>query len=188
MRSITIVKDEKGTIKVGQFGNYRQCSWIGEVKSDSEIIDELKDYFFKFVKNKSNIKKLEESIKNLSFYTGKDDSFIKMFYSNKKSDTDYYNTWIDSEPGVCILDTIITQKTDDVQLQDYSSKVNDSMFAELVFEIDLQKHFASVKFRSSELERYDFDSQTMLTTEKKIVKEIKQSPPALTVKGRKDLW
>lgn len=73
MRSLTIIKDNDGKTKVTQFGNYRQCKWSDEpVKSSSEIIDEFKEYFVSFMSNKHKVKKLQENIQYLSFYTAKD--------------------------------------------------------------------------------------------------------------------
>lgn len=177
MRSITIIKDSDGKIKVAQFGNYRQCEWSDEpVKSSSEIIGEFKDYFVSFMSNKHKVKKLKENIQYLSFYTTKDSGdFYKIFMSQKKSDIDYCNKWHEDTIGIHILDSIIDGKPEGVRLHDYSSRVSDFMFADIVFEIDFQKHFAEMRIRGRAYERIDLESNTLKSIEDKIVKEVKKS-------------
>lgn len=178
MRSITIIKDSNGKIKVAQFGNYRQCKWSDEpVKSSSAIIDELKDYFVSFMSNKHKVKKLQENIQYLSFYTSKDGGDLyKIFMSHKKSDIDYCNKWYEDTIGVHILDNIIDGKPEGVRLHDYSARLSsDFMFVDIIFEVDFQKHFAEMHVKGRVYERIDLESNTIKSTEDKIVKEVKKS-------------
>lgn len=176
MKSLTIIKDEEGKIKVANFGNYRQCDWSDEpVKSGSQLIDEFRNYLVKFTLDKIKMKKLLDSIKNVSFYTSKDSGeFYKMFQSNRKQDIEIYDKFFDDMVGIYVLDNLINTNTKGLKLHDYSTRMNDSMFVDLVFVIDFQKRCAEMFIRGRSYEKVDFDSKTLSSTEQKIVKEVKE--------------
>lgn len=176
MKSLTIIKDEEGKIKVANFGNYRQCDWSDEpVKSGSQLIDEFRAYLVKFTLDKSKMKKLLDSIKDVSFYTSKDSGeFYKMFQSNRKQDIETYDKFFDDMVGIYILDNLINTNTKGLKLHDYSTRMNDSMFVDLVFVIDFQKRYAEMFIRGRSYEKVDFDSKTLSSTEREVVKEVKE--------------
>lgn len=176
MRSLTIVKDEEGKIKVANFGNYRQCDWLDEpVKSGSQLTDEFRDYLVKFTLDKTRMKKLLDSIKNVSFYTSKDSGeFYKMFQSNHKQDIEIYDKFFDNMVGIYILDNLINTNTKGLKLHDYSARMADGMFVDLVFVIDFQKRYSEMFIHGRSYERVDLDSKTLSSTEQKIVKEVKE--------------
>lgn len=176
MRSVTIVKDSKGVVKVGQFGNYIQIDWLDEPdKTDGELLEEYKQYIIDFFCDEKKVKKLQENIAHLSFYTSKDmDNFNAMYSSNKKADVEYCNTWLDMYTGIRILDTIINHSTNNVKLEDYSTKAADPMFAEVIFDIDFQKKYVEMRYRGKPIERIDLRSHTTLTTETKVIEEVKK--------------
>lgn len=176
MRSVTIVKDAKGVVKVGQFGNYIQIDWLDEPdKTDNELLEEYRQYIIEFFRDEKKVKKLQENIAHLSFYTSKDMSdFNAMYNSNRKADVEYCNTWLDMYTGIRILDTIVSHSTSKVKLEDYSTKAIDPMFAEVIFDIDFQKKYVEMRYHGRPYERIDLRSHTTLTTETKVIEEVKK--------------
>lgn len=176
MRSLTIIKDEEGKIKVANFGNYRQCDWLDEpVKSGSQLIDEFRDYLVKFTLDKTKMKKLLDSIKNVSFYTSKDSGeFYRMFHSTRKQDIETYDKFFDDMVGIYVLDNLINTNTGGLKLHDYSARLTDGMFVDLVFIVDFQKQYSEMFIHGRSYERVDLDSKTLSSTEQKVVKEVKE--------------
>lgn len=176
LRSLIVIKNEEGKIKVANFGNYRQCDWSDEpVKSSSQLIDEFRDYLVKFTLDKIKMKKLLDSIKNVSFYTSKDSGeFYRMFHSNRKRDIETCDKFFDDMVGIYVLDNLINTNTKGLKLHDYSTRMNDSVFVDLIFIIDFKKRYSEMFIHGRSYERVDLDSKTLSSTEQKIVKEIKE--------------
>lgn len=202
MRSLTVIKDEEGKIKVTSFGNYRQCAWADEpIKPDSQLIDEFRDYLVKFTLDKCKMKKLSNNVKNVGFYAAKDSSdFYRFFMSNRKQDIEIRNKFFDDRVGIYVLDNLINTNTTGLKLHNYTSRMSDPMFVDILFIIDFQQRYAEIFVHGRSYERIDFDSKTLSSTEKKIVAQVEKeaqrnesSPPNKNAKemeqsGRVGLW
>lgn len=146
MRSLTIIKNVDGKIKVAQFSNYLPCTWSDEYESSESVLKKSVESFINILSNKENVRKICNSLVHIDFYNSKDNSsFYKMFTSQKRSDRDYYNRWFEHTTGDQILIEILKGVPKNLKLQDYSSRMNDKMFSDVVFVVDFQKMTADVE-------------------------------------------
>ena len=74
MRSLTVVKDELGNVKVAQFG-----SIVGEDVEESQLVEDACLLFKTFVSEAANISGLSQKIKQISFFPLPE--YTKFFFS-----------------------------------------------------------------------------------------------------------
>lgn len=143
MRGLIAIKDADGIVKV--------CQFIGLVddKDDSKAVAHAKEYFEQFCINNNNIEKLKAILCNIRTFTT--DELLKFstdVFLNSKYAVDYYNTYVSPISGIKFLDTLI-KSNGDIKLYSYVNHIDDYIFAPIVFEIDYQTKFATVKINGT---------------------------------------
>lgn len=138
MRSLTVVKDEEGNVKIAQFGSVFDCE---ETKNEYDLQSE---YFRNWVENQDNLNLLKEKIKKIKFFTPEEYiEFSSKIRKNNKLAWDYDDKFLDANVGVHILDRTpeFNSKT---RLTSYYKYIDDTMFASVIFEINFQKGVAQI--------------------------------------------
>lgn len=138
MRSLTIVKDEEGNVKIAQFGSFF------DNEENRNKYDQDYDYFKNWVEKEKNLNLLKEKIKKIKFFSSEEYiEFSSRIRRNNKSAWEYDDKFLDASIGVHLLDRTpeFNSKT---RLTSYYKYVNDTMFASIIYEIDFQKGIAQV--------------------------------------------
>ena len=134
MRSLTVVKNEKGDVKIAQFGRTDECDKAVEI-----------DQFTAFIFDPKKVSRLKKAITYARFWTEKDQGqYLKSLMAGNRTAVEHYEKYLDPEIGVGILETILNVKNE-VKLYGYASKVNDFMFTDIVFVVDFSKNKAYYK-------------------------------------------
>ena len=134
MRSLTIVKNEKGEVKIAQFGR------TDERDKQVEI-----DQFMTFISDAKKLDGLKKAITYVSFWTEKTQGgFLKSLMAGNKTAVEHYEKYLDPEIGVGILDAVLGTKKE-IKLYGYATKADDFMFCDIVFTIDFSKNKAYYK-------------------------------------------
>ena len=144
MRALIVIKDEGGVIRV--------CQFIGLVddEDDTKAVEQAEAYFTQFCASDDKIEKLKNVISKIKTISSEELSKLnKGLFSNSKRAIDYYNEYISPINGIQFLDTLVNLKKDDIKLYSYVKYVNDPMFAPIVFEINYQTKFATVKINGA---------------------------------------
>ena len=149
MRTLTVVKDQDGNVKIAQFGNT-------EYEENPSTIDEIISYFKTFVEDKSNLNALEKKISNIKFFTEAEwISFQKDLFKGLKSALTYYANFIDSNVGHNIL-SLSSSFTTKTRLISYYKYLNDFMFAQVQLVIDFSNGEAFVKLSGENMYSFKF--------------------------------
>ena len=149
MRTLTVVKDQDGNVKIAQFGNT-------EYEENPSTIDEIISYFKAFVEDKSNLNALEKKISNIKFFTEAEwISFQKDLFKGLKSVLIYYANFIDSNVGHNIL-SLSSSFTTKTRLISYYKYLNDFMFAQDQLVIDFSNGEAFVKLSGENMYSFKF--------------------------------
>ena len=138
MRSLTVVKDEEGNVKIAQFGSFF------DNEENRNKYDQDYDYFKNWVEKEENLNLLKEKIKKIKFFSSEEYiEFSSKIRRNNKSAWEYDDKFLDASIGVHLLDRTpeFNSKT---RLTSYYKYVNDTMFASIIYEIDFQKGIAQV--------------------------------------------
>lgn len=144
MRSITVVRDKQGNIKIAQFGSI----WEGD--NPNSCAGAVK-FFKDFVSDKNNIELLIKQMSKIQFFTDSEwADYQKDLYERKKKAQDYWEEFLDADVGVYILSKIDKFNKNTRLISDYKN-VGDTMFAPMVFEIDLHKGIASISYLSGNI-------------------------------------
>ena len=145
MRSLTVVKDELGNVKVAQFG-----SVVGEDVEESQLVEDACLLFKTFVSEAANISGLSQKIKQISFFQPAEyaEFFFSLIQQPTTSKLSYYNTFLDAEIGVKILERYprFNSKT---HLVSYYNYTRDIMFAPLYFEINYSTGQALIRYQGN---------------------------------------
>lgn len=146
MRSLTVVKDELGNVKIAQFGNVVEEEGFTEQSS----VERVSTFFQTFVLDSSNISKLQRHIEQISFFQP---SELNRFYfdlirQSKASNLKYYNNFLDVEIGVEILGKC-SEFNSKTRLVSYYAYAKDIMFAPLYFEINYATGQALIRYHGS---------------------------------------
>lgn len=181
MRTLTVVKDQDGNVKIAQFGNT-------EYEENPSTIDEIISYFKAFVEDKSNLNALEKKISNIKFFTEAEwISFQKDLFRGLKSALTYYFNFIDSSVGNNIL-SLSSSFTTKTRLISYYKYLNDFMFAQAQLVIDFSNGEAFVKLSGENMYSFKFGEKknTRFSTRKEnALKKEQSSVPTVTVKTKK---
>lgn len=138
MRSLTVVKDEVGNVKIAQFGSV----WDADFPN---ALDEHFNYFKNWVETPSNLELLKKKINLISFFSADERvKFNRKLEEDNNKTINYSNDFLDAEIGVHILDkaSTFTSKT---RLENYYKYIEDTMFASVIFEINFQKGIAQMR-------------------------------------------
>ena len=138
MRSLTIVKDEEGNIKIAQFGNFF------DDEENRNKYDQDYDYFKNWVDKEENLNLLKEKIKKIKFFSPEEYiEFNSRIRKNNKTAWEYDDKFLDATVGIHLLDRV-SEFNSKTRLTSYYKYVNDTIFASIIYEIDFQKGIAQV--------------------------------------------
>ena len=144
MRSLTICKNEKGEVKIAQFGR------TDERDKQVEI-----DQFTAFVFSPEKLDVLKKALTYVSFWTEKTQGgFLKSLMAGNKTAVEHYEKYCDPEIGVGILEAVLGIKKE-IKLYGYANKADDFMFCDIVFVVDFSKNKAYYK-TGGEAHEYGF--------------------------------
>lgn len=143
MRTITIVRDLEGKIRIAQFGNYRPLDY-DDTRTNADIVEDMNTQFTNFIHDISKIKTLLSKLSHISFFPkGSIDAYV-ITLSNKKKDQEYYLKYLDDTIGVQILNNIVNFKDKEIKLTDYSAHSKDGLFSDIVYEIDFKNNLYKI--------------------------------------------
>lgn len=159
MRSLTVVKDEEGNVKIAQYGS------TFEFKENGKIYEVESGYFKNWVENQNNLNLLKEKIKKIKFFSPEEYiKFSSKIKRNNKNAWDYDNNFLEASVGVHILDRVpeFNSKT---RLTSYYKYVNDIMFTSILFEIDFQKGCAQIFINKKPQYKHQFAASKIINIE-----------------------
>lgn len=129
MRSLIVCKNEKGEVKIAQFGKTDERDKLVEI-----------DQFTAFVSSPEKLNGLKKAITYVRFWSEKDQgSFLKSLMAGNKTAVEHYEKYLDPEIGVGILNAVLGTKRE-IKLYGYANKADDFMFCDIVFTIDFSKN------------------------------------------------
>ena len=134
MRSLTICRNEKGEVKIAQFGRTDERSTQVEI-----------DQFTAFVSDPEKLNGLKKALTYVSFWTEKTQGgFLKSLMAGNKTAVEHYEKYCDPEIGIDILEAVLGVKKE-IKLYGYANKADDFMFTDIVFVVDFSKNKAYYK-------------------------------------------
>lgn len=134
MRSLTVCRNEKGEVKIAQFGKTDERSTQVEI-----------DQFTAFVSDDKKLDGLKKALTYVSFWTEKTQGgFLKSLMASNKTAVEHYEKYLDPEIGVGILEAVLGAKKE-IKLYGYANKADDFMFTDIVFVVDFSKNKAYYK-------------------------------------------
>lgn len=164
-RTVTVVKDEEGKVKIAQFGS---C-WE---EDNPDCVNEQISFFKKFVSSTDSILTLRKNIGKIAFFSEQEYAeYSRGLSKGNKAETEYEEEFMDSSVGVYILEKAkkFTTKT---RLVSYYKYIDDAMFSSMRFFIDFQSNTAKIVSNRDEV----FSCE--LPIEKKKVVKKEESAPA----------
>lgn len=149
MRSLTVVRDKEGTIKIAQFGSL----WDPDYPNAAA---ECVEYFERVAKDSCRLDVIEKKIEKIKFFDSQERiNFLKRLQSGNKSAASYSEQFLESDIGVHILDKV-EQFTAKTRLTSYYKYIGDTMFASYVFEIDFSQGVARILYMCREIFHHKF--------------------------------
>ena len=136
-RTITVVKDEEGKVKIAQFGS---C-WE---EDNPNCVNEQISFFKNFVSSADSILTLRKNIGKIAFFSEQEYSdYNRGLRKGNKTETEYEEEFMDSSVGVYILEKAkkFTAKT---RLVSCYKHIDDAMFSSMRFFIDFQSNTAKI--------------------------------------------
>lgn len=136
-RTITVVKDEEGKVKIAQFGS---C-WE---EDNSNCVNEQISFFKNFASSADSILTLRKNIGKISFFSEQEYAdYNRGLRKGNKTETEYEEEFMDSSVGVYILEKAkkFTAKT---RLVSCYKHIDDAMFSSMRFFIDFQSNTAKI--------------------------------------------
>lgn len=170
-RTITVVKDEEGKVKIAQFGS---C-WE---EDNPDCVNEQISFFKNFVSSTDNILTLRKNIGKIAFFSEQEYAeYSRGLSKGNKAETEYEEEFMDSSVGVYILEKAKKFNTK-TRLVSYYKYIDDVMFSSMRFFIDFQVNTAKIISNMNEV----FSCE--LPTEKKKVAKKEEPIPAEQPKKR----
>lgn len=136
-RTITVVKDEEGKVKIAQFGS---C-WE---EDNPNCVNEQIAFFKDFVSSHDSLLTLRKNIGKIAFFSEQEYSdYSRGLRKGNKTETEYEEEFMDSSVGVYILEKAkkFNAKT---RLVSYYKYIDDAMFSSMRFFIDFQSNTAKI--------------------------------------------
>ena len=173
MRSLTVVKDLHGDVKIAQFGSV----WDGD---DPKAFQKACNFFREFVSQEENIKLLIKQTEKVKFFTDEEYKIhCKQLFERNVKATHYEEKYLSEDIGVYILSKVGSFTKDTRLVSDYKY-VKDVLFAPVIFEIDLSTGIASIKERSAtvfSMQVKEAEKEAGKKTEEPIAKKRRGRPP-----------
>ena len=136
-RTITVVRDEEGKVKIAQFGS---C-WE---EDNPNCVNEQISFFKNFVSSADRILTLRKNIGKIAFFSEQEYvEYNRGLIKGNKTETEYAKEFMDSSVGVFILEKAkkFSAKT---RLVSYYKHIDDAMFSSMRFFIDFQSNTAKI--------------------------------------------
>lgn len=136
-RTITVVKDEEGKVKIAQFGG---C-WE---EDNPNCVNEQISFFKNFVSSTDSILTLRKNIGKIAFFSEQEYAdYTRGLRKGNKAETEYEEEFMDSSVGVYILEKAkkFSAKT---RLVSCYKHIDDAMFSSMRFFIDFQSNTAKI--------------------------------------------
>ena len=136
-RTITVVKDEEGKVKIAQFGS---C-WE---EDNPNCVNEQISFFKNFVSSTDSILTLRKNIGKIAFFSEQEHvEYNRGLRKGNKTETEYAKEFMGSSVGVYILEKAkkFTTKTRLVSCYKY---IDDAMFSSMRFFVDFQSNTAKI--------------------------------------------
>lgn len=136
-RTITVVKDEEGKVKIAQFGS---C-WE---EDNPNCVNEQISFFKNFASSTDSILTLRKNIGKIAFFSEQEYAdYNRGLRKGNKTETEYEEEFMDSSVGVYILEKAkkFTAKT---RLVSCYKHIDDAMFSSMRFFIDFQSNTAKI--------------------------------------------
>ena len=173
MRSLTVVKDLQGDVKIAQYGSV----WD---EDDPRAFQKACNFFREFVSQEENIKLLIKQIKKVRFFTDEEYRIhCKQLFERNVKATHYEEKYLSEDIGVYILSKVESFTKDTRLVSDYKY-VKDVLFAPIVFEVDLSTGIASIKERSAvvfSMQVKEAEKETEKKSEEPAAKKRRGRPP-----------
>lgn len=136
-RTITVVRDEEGKVKIAQFGS---C-WE---EDNPNCVNEQISFFKNFVSSTDSILTLRKNIGKIAFFSEQEYvEYNRGLIKGNKTESGYAKEFMGSSVGVYILEKAkkFTTKT---RLVSYYKYIDDAMFSSMRFFIDFQSNTAKI--------------------------------------------
>lgn len=136
-RTITVVKDEEGKVKIAQFGS---C-WE---EDNPNCVNEQISFFKNFVSSTDSILTLRKNIGKIAFFSEQEHvEYNRGLRKGNKTETEYAKEFMGNSVGVYILEKAkkFTTKTRLVSCYKY---IDDAMFSSMRFFVDFQSNTAKI--------------------------------------------
>lgn len=136
-RTITVVRDEEGKVRISQFGS---C-WE---EDNPNCVNEQISFFKNFVSSADRILTLRKNIGKIAFFSEQEYSdYNRGLRKGNKTETEYEEEFLDNSVGVYILEKAkkFTAKT---RLVSCYKHIDDAMFSSMRFFIDFQSNTAKI--------------------------------------------
>ena len=136
-RTITVVRDEEGKVKIAQFGS---C-WE---EDNPNCVNEQISFFKNFVSSTDSILTLRKNIGKIAFFSEQEYvEYNRGSLKGNKTETEYAKEFMGSSVGVYILEQAkkFTTKTRLVSCYKY---IDDAMFSSMRFFVDFQSNTAKI--------------------------------------------
>lgn len=136
-RTITVVRDEEGKVKIAQFGS---C-WE---EDNPNCVNEQISFFKNFVSSTDSLLILRKNIGKIAFFSEQEYvEYNRGLIKGNKTETEYAKEFMGSSVGVYILEKAkkFTTKTRLVSCYKY---IDDAMFSSMRFFVDFQSNTAKI--------------------------------------------
>lgn len=136
-RTITVVKDEEGKVKIAQFGS---C-WE---EDNPDCVNEQISFFKKFVSSTDSLLTLRKNIGKIAFFSEQEYAeYSRGLSKGNKTETEYEEEFMDSSVGVYILGKA-SKFNSKTRLVSYYKYIDDVMFSSMRFFVDFQDNTAKI--------------------------------------------
>ena len=136
-RTVTVVKDEEGKVKIAQFGS---C-WE---EDNPDCVNEQISFFKKFVSSTDSILTLRKNIGKIAFFSEQEYiEYNRGLRKGNKAETEYEEEFMDSSVGVYILEKA-SKFNSKTRLVSYYKYIDDVMFSSMRFFVDFQDNTAKI--------------------------------------------
>lgn len=160
LRTITVVKDEEGKVKIAQFGS---C-WE---EDNPDCVNEQISFFKKFVSSTDSILTLRKNIGKIAFFSEQEYiEYNRGLGKGNKTETEYEEEFLDSSVGVYILGKA-SKFNSKTRLVSYYKYIDDVMFSSMRFFIDFQSNTAKIVSNRDEV----FSCELPIEKKKSVKKE-----------------
>ena len=170
LRTLTIVKDNDGRVKIAQFGS---C-WVDD---EPTCASDQMQFFEDFVSSEEKVTSLKKGIDKIAFFSEQEYiEYSRGLRNGNKRETTYEKEFMDSSVGVYILGKCdkFNSKT---RLISYYKYADDALFSSARYIIDFQSNTAKIVTNREEVFSCELPIKVNRTKAKKEEPHAAQEPP-----------